>query len=74
MIRNLKRWQAWEDTHIAKQPVDVASAFATVEALYLEARSLGAFSTPFTIDSIRHKIQLAKVLNVRISTCIKNTD
>ncbi len=67
MIRNLKRWQAWEDAHIAKHPPNAAHAFAIAEALYREARSLGAWNAPFTMNSIRHKIQLAKVLNVRIS-------
>ena len=64
MIRNLKRWQAWEDAHIAGQPPDPARAFAIADALCREARTLGVWNTPFTLESICHKIQLAKVLNV----------
>ena len=64
MIRNLKRWQAWEDAHIAQQPPDPVRAFAIAHALYLEARTLGVWNTPFTMESIQHKIQLAKALNI----------
>ncbi len=66
MIRNLKRWQAWEDAHIAAEPPNPARAMALVEALYREARALGVWDQPFTLESIQHKIQLAKALNVRI--------
>jgi hypothetical protein len=66
MIRNLKRWQQWEDAHIAAEPPNPQRALAIANALYLEAKALGVWDQPFTLDSIRHKIQLAKALNVRI--------
>ena len=55
MIRNLQRWRAWEVAHIARQPPDAVRAFAIADALYLEARALGVWNTPFTMESIRHK-------------------
>lgn len=67
MIRNIKRWRAWEDAHIAAEPPNPERAFAIVEALYREARALGVWHRPFTLESIQHKIQLAKALNVRIA-------
>lgn len=64
MIRNLKRWQAWEDAHIASEPPNPARAFAIADALYHEAKALGVWEQPFTVESIRHKIELARILHV----------
>ena len=64
MIRNIQRWRQWEDAHIASQPPNLEHAFAIADALYLEAKALGKWEQPFTIESIRHKIQLARLLHV----------
>lgn len=64
MIRNTERWRAWEDAHIASRPHDVARAFAMADALYQEAKALGVWDRPFSIEDIRHKIELAKLLRV----------
>lgn len=64
MIRNLKRWRDWEDAHIAAEPPNPERAFAMADALYQEAKALGVWEQPFTIDSIRHKIELARALHV----------
>jgi hypothetical protein len=64
MIRNLKRWQQWEDAHIASEPPNPARAFAIAEALCREAKVLGVWDQPFTVESISHKIELARALHV----------
>jgi hypothetical protein len=68
MIRDLKRWQKWEDAHIASEPPNAARAFAIADALYREAKALGVWDRPFTLESIRHKIELAKALHVSRTT------
>ena len=68
MIRNIQRWQQWEDAHIASEPSNPSQAFAIADALYREAKSLGVWDQPFTIESIRHKIELAKALHVSRTT------
>jgi hypothetical protein len=60
MICNPKRWQVWKDARIAQPPPDPACAFAIADASYLEARAFGVCNTPSTMESIQHKIQLAK--------------
>ena len=70
MIRNpeqslrWRRWQQWEDAHIASEPPAPSRAFAIADALYCEAQALGAWDQPFTVESIRHKIELARALHV----------
>ena len=64
MIRNLQRWQQWEDAHIASDPPNPARAFAIAEALYQEAKALDTWDRPFAVEDIRHKIDLAKTLHV----------
>jgi hypothetical protein len=64
MIHNLKRWQQWEDAHVASEPPNPARAFAMAEALYREAKALGVWDQPFTVEHIRHKIDLARALHV----------
>ena len=64
MIRNTERWRAWEDAHIASQPRDIERAFAMADALYQEAKALGVWDRPFNVESISHKIALAKILRV----------
>jgi hypothetical protein len=63
MIRNLKRWQQWEDAHIAGEPPNPARAFVIAEALYCEAKALGVWQQPFTVESIDHKIKLGRALS-----------
>ena len=65
MIRNVDKWRAWEDSYHASQAPDPKRAFALAEALYEEARALGVWKEPFTLDRIAHKIRLARTLNVR---------
>jgi hypothetical protein len=65
MIRDIEKWRAWEDGYRASQPPDAQRGFALVEALYQEARALGVWHEPFTVDGIAHKIRLARTLNVR---------
>lgn len=68
MNPHTKRWQAWaawESTHIAAEPPNPKRALVIVEALYREARALGVWHQPFTMESIQHKNTLAKALHVR---------
>jgi hypothetical protein len=65
MIRDIEKWRAWEDSYHASRRPDAQRGFALAEALYEEARALGVWAEPFTIDRIAHKIRLARILNVR---------
>jgi hypothetical protein len=64
MIRDIEKWRAWEDAYRASQPPDPQRGFALAEALYQEARALGVWHRPFTLDQITHKIRMARILNV----------
>ena len=68
MNLHTKRWQAWaawESAHIAAEPPNPKRALAIVDALYREARTLGIWDQPFTMESIQHKNKLAKAPHVR---------
>lgn len=66
MIRDVHKWRKWEDAYRASQAPDPARGFVLVEALYEEARALGVWDEPFSIDRIAHKIRLARALNVPV--------
>jgi hypothetical protein len=65
MIRDIEKWRAWEDAYRASRLPDPPRAFKLAEAMYNEARALGVWNEPFTLERIAHKIRLARILNVR---------
>ena len=64
MIKNRVLWNEWETAYIRSRRPDFASSLRIVEALYAEARALGALDRPDHPDRLAHKIRLARALNV----------
>ena len=64
MITNPAVWNAWETEYIRSQRPDFARNLRIVEALYAEARALGALNRDARPDRLAHKIRLAQALNV----------
>ena len=65
MIKNRALWNEWETAYIRSQRPDFARGLRIVEALFTEARALGALDQPDRPDRLAHKIGLARALNVR---------
>jgi len=65
MIKNRALWNEWETAYIRSQRPDFVRNLRIVEALYAEARALGALDQPDRPDRLAHKIGLARALNVR---------
>ena len=65
MIKNRTLWNEWETTYIRSQRPDFVRNLRIVEALYAEARALGALGQADRPDRLAHKIRLARALNVR---------
>ncbi|HEV2007775.1 MAG TPA: hypothetical protein VGQ88_03540 [Burkholderiales bacterium] len=65
MIKNRALWNEWETAYIRSQRPDFARSLRIVEALYAEARALGALGQSDRPDRLAHKIRLARALNVR---------
>ena len=65
MIKNRALWNEWETNYIRSRRPDFVRNLHLVEALYAEARALGALGQPDLPDRLAHKIRLARALNVR---------
>ena len=65
MIKDTKKWQAWEDEQRRHESVNFARNLKIVDALYQEARHLKIFPPKNPLEGIETKIYLTKVLNVR---------
>ena len=64
MIRDAKQLREWENEFIASRPADLTENLRLYEAMYEEARRLGAFPLTDPLEGIEHKIRLAERLNV----------
>ena len=69
MIRNAEYFREWEKEFIASRPADLAENLRLYEAMYEEARRLGALSLKDPLEGIEHKIRLARMLNVSTGFC-----
>jgi hypothetical protein len=63
MIRDVDRWQAFEDEWIASQKPDLAENLRLVDGMYELARKLGQFTAEDAMDGIEKTIRVAKVIN-----------
>ena len=64
MIRNTEALRIWEDEQLRLRKPDFAESLRIVEALYEEARALGAFARTADLDErLARKIELARALN-----------
>ena len=65
MIKDRALWKDWESAYIRSQRPDFARGLKIVDALYAEARALGALNQPDRPNRLAHKVSLARALNVR---------
>jgi hypothetical protein len=63
LIKNRKKIQKLERELIQKQKVDVQKNFRILEALYKEARLLGAFPPKDSLSGLEIDLKIAKVVN-----------
>jgi hypothetical protein len=64
MIADRALWKEWESAYMRSQAPDFARGLRIVDALYSEARALGALNQPDPPNRLAHKISLARALNV----------
>jgi hypothetical protein len=62
MIRDRALWKQWESAYLRSQPPDFARGLCIVDALYSEARALGALNHSDRPDRLARKINLARAL------------
>jgi hypothetical protein len=65
MIRNRHLIDLFEDSLVSQSAADFRRNLQIYEALYQEARSLGALPLKDPLDGIDSDIHLARVMNVR---------
>jgi hypothetical protein len=68
MIRDVKRWQAFEHRLIAAEKLDYVENLRLVDGLYDLARKLGRFTAGDARDGIEKTIRVAKAIN-----CVRRT-
>ena len=63
MVKNTKKLQAFEAARIRAEKVDVEQNLRILDALFEEARMLGAFPPKDPLEGIEVKIRMAHVFN-----------
>lgn len=63
MIRDVKRWQAFEQRLIAAEKFDYVENLRLVDGLYDLSRKLGRFTAEDALDGIEKTIRVAKAIN-----------
>jgi len=64
LICDRAKWQAWEADYIAHERPDFQKNLELVEALYAHARALGKWQLDDEMESLKIKIEIARVVNV----------
>lgn len=65
MIKNPSLWEAWENEHARRTPVDFAHNMAIMEALREHAVLLGVWGARAPLDGLESRLELARILNVQ---------
>lgn len=65
MIKNRRMVQQFEDARMRSEPPDYFRSLRIVEALYAEARALGALPCRDPLDGIEVDIRVAEVMRVQ---------
>ena len=68
MIKDIKKWQAWEKAYLRNQQPCFEENLKLLEAMYEEARLLKILPPKNPLQGINHKIAFAKRLNVSAIT------
>jgi len=63
MVKNPKELRAFEAARARAEEVDVERNFRILDALYEEARMLGAFPPKDPLEGIEVKIRIARAVN-----------
>ena len=63
MIKNRARWENWERDFLRAEKSDYHQNVRIFEALYEEARTLGAFPLKDPLEGIETTIRVAQVVN-----------
>jgi len=69
MVKNPGKWRAFEDGLLKREKADIARNFEILDALYEEARALGAFPPKDPLEGLEVKIKIARTLN-----CVPRAD
>ena len=64
MIKDKKLLDQWYKRQLRKEELDFSHNLRLLEAMYEEARMLGAFPVQDHLKGLERKIHLAKVVNV----------
>ncbi len=63
MIKDPLYWEKWERETQLSQLADFRRNLRLLEAMYEEARALGAFAEPPGLDGLESRLRLARALN-----------
>lgn len=63
MIRDVKRWEEFENAWIASQPPNHAENLRLADEMYRWARRLGHFTAEDAMEGIEKNIRLAAILH-----------
>ena len=63
MIRDVKKWQEWEDAYNRAQPTDFMANLRYADAILEHARALGVFPPKDPLDGLGHKLRVARIIN-----------
>jgi len=63
MVRNPRKWRAFEDELLKREKFDIARNFEIFNALYEEARALGVLPAKNPLEGLEVKIKIARTVN-----------
>jgi len=69
MIRNVKKWQDWEDAYNRAQPVDIMASLRYADAVLEHAHKMGVFPPKDPLEGLEHKLRVARIINCSPNSC-----
>jgi hypothetical protein len=60
MIRNVKKWEAWQREYARNKPLDVEHNFRVFQALWDHAHALGKVPRKDPLEGLELKIRVAR--------------
>lgn len=67
MIRNPREAERTKREHERKHPLTHEQKYAILNAMYEEVRQLGRFKLRTTGDRMKHKLEMARLLNAGVA-------
>lgn len=65
MIRDVQKWEEWENEYHRHTPVDFQKNLAIMEGLYEHALAMGVWNKRAPLEGLESQIELARILNGR---------